>query len=160
MGIILLRRVDWLIFGLLPTISLTVLMIAAVFATVVLDHHILGRNADGWPVLYKTPLLREAVDVFHASVMCVLPVLVAIGFLRVGARHGARRLWVVSGGALACLFGSLWLINAAWTGVKGTSDLVIGIEVPWVIGARLAASLVVYALAVRMTPYAQNTSTA
>ena len=147
----MLRRFDWLIFGLLPTVALALLMVAAVFATVILDHDILGRDADGWPVLYKTPPLRVAVDAFHVLVMCVLPVLVAIGFLKAGARHGARRLWVVSGGVLACLFGSVWLIHAAWTGVKGTSDLVVGIEEPWVIAARLAASLVLYALAVRMT---------
>ena len=156
----MLKRLDGLVLGLMPTVVLAVLMIVAVFAAVVLDHDILGRDADGWPVLYKTPLLREAVDVFHVLVMCVLPILVAIGFLRIGVRRGARLLWVVSGGMLACIFGGVWSINAAWTGIKGTSDLVITIEDPWVIAARVAASLIVYALAVRLIARAQNASTA
>jgi hypothetical protein len=135
----------WLIFGLLPAVLLAVLLMAS--ATVVLDHDVLGRDADGWPVLYKTPILREAVDAIHVLTMCVLPVLVAIGFLKLGMKHGARPLWIVLGGVLACPFGSVWLIEAIWTDVKGASGLLIGIEETGVIAARLVASLTVYAIA-------------
>lgn len=86
--------------------------------------------------------------------MLVLPVVVAIGFLKVGGNFGASRFWVVFGGTLACACGGVWLITAAWTGVKGTSSLVITTEEPWIICARVAISLIIYALAVRMATHA------
>ena len=85
----LAKRFGWLIFGVTPTIALAAGIVLAAVATVVLDHMILGRDAKGWPVLYKTPLLRHAVDVFHWEIAYAAPAVLAVSFLAWGQRSGA-----------------------------------------------------------------------
>ncbi len=144
-----LKHFSWLVFGVVPTILLAVCIVLAAIATIVLDHVILGRDAEGWPVLYKTPLLRHAVEIFHLEIVYALPAVLAVAFLTWGRRAGAGRFWVLLGGVLVCAFGSVHVIEAAWTGVKGTSQLSIGlVESAGVAAARLAANLAIYAAAV------------
>ena len=142
------KRFAWFVFGVMPTVVLALSIVLAALATIVLDHDILGRDADGWPVLYKTPLLRHAVDVFHLGVTYVLPLAVALPFLAIGQRVGAKTVWVVVGGMLACAVGSVYFIEAGWTGVKGASDLHIGlVDNGVVLAARLAGNMAIYAIA-------------
>ena len=128
-----------------PIVLLILGVIAAALATLVLDHDILGRDADGWPVLYKTPTLRYAVDIFHAAIVYLLPFALAIGFLSFGRRLAVREIWIMLGGLLVLSVGSVHVIEAVWTGVKGTSDLRIGIvDDPLVFAFRLIPSASLY----------------
>ena len=143
------KRFAWLVFGVMPTVALAVCIVLAAVATIVLDHAILGRDADGWPVLYKTPLLRHAVEIFHLEIVYALPAVLAVAFLAWGQRAGAGRVWILLGGVLVCAFGSVHVLEAAWTGVKGTSQLSIGLaDSAAVAAARLAVNFALYAAAV------------
>lgn len=115
---------------------------------VVLDYDILGRDAEGWQVLYKTPELRYAVDVFHAAIVYLLPPALAVGFLALGRKLRVRTLWILFGGVLVSIAGSVHVIEAAWTGVRGTSGLRIGlVDDGLVVTVRLIANLAFYAIA-------------
>jgi hypothetical protein len=143
------RRIAWLSFGVLPTVVLLASIILSMIGTIVLDHDILGRDADGWPVMYKTPAIRNAVDAFHMIVVYALPPLIGVLFFVWGRRIGAARWWVLAGGVLVCTVGSFHVVEAVWTGVKGTSDLRLAIvDDATVAITRLCINLGVYAAAV------------
>jgi hypothetical protein len=136
------------VFGFLPFALLLVIVVASGDAQIVLDHEILGRNAAGMPVLQTLPLLRGAINLWNLALVYVLPAALAAWFAVWGARRGVRRGWIVSGAALVCVIGSVHRIQTVWTGIKGTSQLAIGIEThPALMLLRLAFNLAILAAA-------------
>jgi hypothetical protein len=137
------------VFG--PLLAYAVCFAAVAAGTIVLDHDVLGRDANGWPVLYTTPALRYAVDGVHLAAVYALPSAIAIGFLSLGRRSGATSS-AIAGGAIVCALGALPLIEAVWTGVKGTSGLSLDLADDWVVAAaRAGASLAILAGAVLLS---------
>jgi hypothetical protein len=134
------------VFGVLPLVLLLAIVIASGGAQIVLDHEILGRNAAGMPVLQTLPLLRGAINLWNLALIYVLPAMLAAWFAVWGTWRGVRWGWIVAGAGLVCIVGSLHHIQTVWTGIKGTSQLAIGIEMhPALVLLRLAANLVIFA---------------
>ena len=130
------------VFGVVPLMLLLAIVIASGAAEIVLDHAILGRNAVGMPVLQTLPALRGAINLWNLALVYVLPAALATWFVLWGMRRGVRWEWVVSGAALMCAAGSFHRIQTVWTGIKGTSQLAIGIEThPELVLVRLALNV-------------------
>src|SRR5262249_33221442 len=141
-------RFSWLAFGVLPALVLVTLLIATAVGTVVLDHDVLGRDAEGWPILYKTTWLRYAVDFVHLGALYVLPPAVAVAFLVLALRTNSPLIWPILGGIIVCTLGSTGVIEAGWTGIKGSSTLNIAIAAPQSIALRAASSVALLVVAV------------
>jgi hypothetical protein len=121
------RPVSAIVLALVPTVVLAVLVVGSGAAEIVLDHDVLGRDEAGMPALASMPFLRGVIDVWNLLVIYAGPPLIAVLFLVLG-RHRWR--WNVNalmlGGAAVCVIGGFVNFEAVWTGVKGTSNLVIG----------------------------------
>jgi len=113
-------------FVLLPIVGLVILTIASGAAEILLDHFVFGRANNGMPLLFTLPWARSVVTGWNLAVVYVAPVLIALWVWKTGSAHNVRKGWLWSGGLMICVLGGLHYLETRWTGIKGTSTLLIG----------------------------------
>ncbi len=136
-------------FVFLPVVILIILTIASGVAEVVLDHAVLRRASNGMPLLYMLPWVRALVTGWNLVVVYVAPIVMALGIWRLGSARGVGERWLWSGGLLISVLGGLHYLETRWTGIKGTSTLLMG-PVPDARMAlfRVAANVLIFTLGV------------
>jgi predicted permease len=132
-------------FVALPVVTLAIIVIVSAAAEIVLDHYVLSRATNGMPLLYSLPWARNLVAWWNLALIYLAPVLMALAVWKVGKAREVHSTWLMVGGALICVVGGIQLIEAVWTGIKGTSGLRIGPVCSLTTAAiRIAANLAVF----------------
>lgn len=114
------------LFASLPTFLLLLLVAVSAATEIVLDHEILGRDANGMPVLASLPVVRAFVAAWNLAVIYLAPPALAILFLIAGAKRRVNLNAIMFGGALVCVVGGFLNLEAARTGIEGMSHLDVG----------------------------------
>jgi hypothetical protein len=114
-------------FVVLPVLALPVLLFVVSAGEIVLDHTVFGRAANGMPLLETLPWARTALWLVNQALMYLAPVAIAAVSFLIGRAKGAAMPWLIAGGVAVCVLGAVTYIDASWTGVRGTSDLHLGV---------------------------------
>lgn len=141
-------RYPLIVLVLAPLIALAALVIGSAAAEIALDHLVLGRGPDGMPALENLPLIQFGITAWNQALMYVAPPAAIVLICALANKHGVAQSWKAAGGGLIVLAGSLYHVQTVWTGVKGTSQLYMGLESHWLaIVVRLALNGAVLFLA-------------
>jgi hypothetical protein len=143
-----MTRVSRILLATVPAVVLLLLIVASATAEIVLDHEILGLDANGMPVLAFMPVVQGIIAAWNLAVIYLAPPALAILFLLVGTRRHWNLNALMIGGAAACIIGGFLNLEAVWTGVKGTSYLDVGLVESVSLGvARALVNLVLFGAA-------------
>lgn len=135
-------------FVILPPFMLALVILASATAELLIDHDVFGRAPDGFPRLYETPSARNAIAGWNLALNYAAPLVIAIAIWISGRARNVAPAWLIAGAGIICIAGGIYDVEVVWTGVRGTSRLLMGwMDDTALVAARIVANASLFALA-------------